>query len=323
MIIFILFILGVFGGYRLRHRYNRAKIRATAHAEANSHTIQTRLGPVEYIVEGEGPPVLSVHGFMGSCYQGMRIAQPLIERGYQVITLSRPGYLRTPKTLGESPDEQADVYNALLDALQIESVVVVGFSTGGPSVVEFARRYPERVRALVLLGAVSKPLDLYKLRMMDSLSMMMRHLDSDLISWLVTRGALFALPLRGIMQPWFKREVLDKPTKREVYIDSLKMFFPISNYKAGLRMDAHHLRQLPLDGLDTVEAQTLIIHGAMDDTVTPDHSEYHAQQLPNARLHLMDGHAKHTLHITHAEQVWGYMADFLYEINEAFAAQSG
>jgi pimeloyl-ACP methyl ester carboxylesterase len=41
----------------------------------------------------------------------------------------------------------------LLDALEVERAAVVGFSAGGPSVIQFALRHPDRTSGLVLLGS--------------------------------------------------------------------------------------------------------------------------------------------------------------------------
>jgi len=51
---------------------------------------------------------------------------------------------------GAAVADQADAYAALLDHLQLDRVVLCGFSAGGPAAIQFALRHPERLYGLVL-----------------------------------------------------------------------------------------------------------------------------------------------------------------------------
>ncbi len=68
------------------------------------------------------------------------LSRPESIAGFKVIAISRPGYLRTPLQSGVTPAEQADVYAALLDELNIKTTIVYGASGGAPS----ALRRPAR-----------------------------------------------------------------------------------------------------------------------------------------------------------------------------------
>jgi pimeloyl-ACP methyl ester carboxylesterase len=56
----------------------------------------TQQGAVEYAIEGDGPPVLVVHGTPGGSDQALAMGRFLAEAGLRVIAPSRPGYLDTP-----------------------------------------------------------------------------------------------------------------------------------------------------------------------------------------------------------------------------------
>ena len=72
-------------------------------------------------------------------------------------TSTIPGSRRRTVLGGNGSSEaQADVAAALLDALEVERVAVVGISAGGHAAIQFAARHPERTRALVLLSAASR-----------------------------------------------------------------------------------------------------------------------------------------------------------------------
>src|SRR5262245_38660028 len=118
-------------------------------------------GPLEYVMRGEGPTVLALHGGMGGFDQSQLLARALLgERtGHRVIAVSRPGYLGTPLYISPTPEEQADLYAQMLDRLRIDSAVAVAVSAGGPSALQFALRHPDRCRALILVSCCTGKLD--------------------------------------------------------------------------------------------------------------------------------------------------------------------
>lgn len=70
--------------------------------------------------------------------------------GFRVIAPSRFGYFGSTLPQGGTPADQADAYALLLEHLGVDRAVVVGFSAGSGSILEFARRHPERVIGLIL-----------------------------------------------------------------------------------------------------------------------------------------------------------------------------
>jgi pimeloyl-ACP methyl ester carboxylesterase len=119
--------------------------------------VTTRLGPIELAEFGHGPAVLCLHGAMGGFDQGLILARTLGESGYRYLAPSRPGYLGTPLARGRSPEEQADLYAALLDTLGIERTAVMAVSGGGPSAIHFALRHAQRCWGLVLVSTPAGP----------------------------------------------------------------------------------------------------------------------------------------------------------------------
>src|SRR5262245_28578959 len=107
---------------------------------AESKLVQTRLGLIECAVVGSGPAVLISHGTPGGFDSGLVIAELLEESGCSFIAASRPGYLRTPLSVGCSPEDQADAFAALLDELRIRRAAMVGVNGGGPAALQFVLR---------------------------------------------------------------------------------------------------------------------------------------------------------------------------------------
>ena len=63
--------------------------------KADATLVGTVKGPVQYIDEGDGSPLLFIHGSPGGFDQGVLMTRFLLEQGHRVIALSRPGYLAT------------------------------------------------------------------------------------------------------------------------------------------------------------------------------------------------------------------------------------
>ena len=140
--------VAAFGGAVLgTYRGEIAEIRRRV--KAGGRMAQTRAGPIEYAVEGSGPPALVIHGAGGGYDQGLLLGRNF--SGFQIVAPSRFGYLGTPPPAVISAAAQADAHAALLDSLGIDRAIVSGTSAGAPSAVELALRHPDRVRALILI----------------------------------------------------------------------------------------------------------------------------------------------------------------------------
>lgn len=117
-----------------------------------SQLIDTERGSVEYARFGEGYPVMVVHGAMGGFDQGLTVANQYINSDFQVISVSRFGYLRSPLPAKATITAQADTFASLLDSLNIQKTAVMAASGGANSAIRFAASHPERVSALILIS---------------------------------------------------------------------------------------------------------------------------------------------------------------------------
>lgn len=116
---------------------------------------QTKAGLIEYTLQGQGPVVLKLTGSMEDCESTGRNAT-LLEAGFSILTPSRPGYGKTPLSVGKTAPEAANAMVSLMDKLDIAKVYVIAESAGGPTALYLAAMHPVRVRKLVLEEAVSK-----------------------------------------------------------------------------------------------------------------------------------------------------------------------
>ena len=106
------------------------------------------------IDEGCGPAVLCLHGFPQNATAFEPLAALLIGRGYRVIRYDQRGYCDTE--LGARRDytvtRLAEDAARILDSLDVAKCTVVGHDLGGLVAWEFARRFPERVQTLTIVG---------------------------------------------------------------------------------------------------------------------------------------------------------------------------
>ena len=265
--------------------------------QARRERIETKAGFLEIACLGEGAPLLSVHGGPGGCDQGLVLAMPFVEAGFRVIAPSRPGYLGTPLQSGANLAEQADLLAALLDALAIDSIPVVGASAGGPPVYLLAQRHPQRVSALVVIDGVTQTyskadqlstleqaifLSRPGLWLMDWLG---RHLPEVVVkNLLATESNLSPSALAERVQ-----EVVHDPQKLAFVLAMMRtMTEAFDQRQVGLNNDLKQLasiRQLPLDA---IRCPTLIIHGDADADVPPDDARYAHDQIASSQLHWIE-----------------------------------
>lgn len=105
---------------------------------------------------GDGPSIMFVHGY--PLDRTMWSYQVAHLEGWQRIAADLRGFgLSDAPDLGYSLPTYADDLAALLDALQVDEVVLCGFSMGGYVAFEFLRRYRERVKGLVLMDTRAEP----------------------------------------------------------------------------------------------------------------------------------------------------------------------
>jgi haloalkane dehalogenase len=107
---------------------------------------------VHYVDEGEGRPILMVHGNPTWSFLYRDIIKGLRDE-FRCVAVDLPGFgLSTPapEGYGFTPAEHADVVAALIVHLDLDGYVLMGQDWGGPIGLAAAGRAPERVAGLVL-----------------------------------------------------------------------------------------------------------------------------------------------------------------------------
>jgi pimeloyl-ACP methyl ester carboxylesterase len=116
-----------------------------------------------YEIHGDGPPLVLLHGAMGtigSCFANL---VPRLARTRRVIAAEIQGHGHTPDVDRPlSYEQMAEDLAGLLRALDIDVADFVGYSMGGAAAFQLALRHPSVVRRLVFAGGTCyRPEGLY------------------------------------------------------------------------------------------------------------------------------------------------------------------
>jgi pimeloyl-ACP methyl ester carboxylesterase len=248
-----------------------------------SKIARTACGPIEYTLVGNGPVVLVCHGTSSNCFS-VGVSASLVEAGFAVLTPSRPGYGRTPLSVGASATEAAEAMVALLDCLQIEPWAVNAISGGGPTGVALAANYPERVRRLALIAAITKTEDRTREASYESQKAFYGPLHGmfwkmlGLISRLSPSG--MARQTMTIFSDHDPEDALRQLTTED--IQEICRFYQGRSSRAGAINDLGHTVGQEL--LRKIQIPTLVIHSREDKSVPFSHAEWALAHIPNAEL---------------------------------------
>ena len=269
-------------------------------------TITTRDG-VEIYYKDWGPrngqPVVLSHGWPLNADSWESAAFFLANNGFRVITHDRRGHGRSSQPWdGNDMDHYADDLAQVIEALNLNNIILAGFSTGGGEVARYVGRHgTKRIAKLGLISAVP-PLMLKTADNPDGTPL--EVFDGLRAASVKDRGQLYldlasgpfynynrpgAKPSQGIIQAWYAQGM--QGGFKNTY-DSIKAFS-----ETDFRED-----------LKKFDKPTLIIHGE-DDQIVPIKAAgiASAKIVKNAKLITYPG-APHGLTDTHKER---FNNDFL------------
>ncbi|MCG6955547.1 MAG: alpha/beta fold hydrolase [Gemmatimonadetes bacterium] len=130
-----------------------------------SRWLETEVGPVHYIDEGEGEPILFLHGnpTWSFLYRGIVIR---LRKKYRCIAVDYPGFglSARPEDYGYTPAEHADVVATLVRHLDLRRLTIMGHDWGGPIGMRVALDETSRLRALVMGDTWYWPPDAWQLK---------------------------------------------------------------------------------------------------------------------------------------------------------------
>lgn len=223
--------------------------------------------------EGNGPPILFVHGFPLS--HSMWRPQIFTFAGdHRVIAPDLRGFGESDVTEGTVTMEQhADDLAALLDELNVdEPVVLGGLSMGGYIAWQFQQKYSERLRAIILCDtrAIADTLDGVENR-------------KRLAKMVIENGS--AAVASAMLPNLFSPATGDR---NQTVIDELRQTIAATSPE-GIAAASLGMAERPdvTSLLPSIETPTLLIVGEDDGISTPEEMKTIADAMPNARLEVI------------------------------------
>jgi len=231
---------------------------------------------VAYEDRGTGPVVVLLHAFP-MCRWMWQPQIDALEGEYRVLTPDLPGFGSTPPVPGVSVDVMADVVAEFLTAAGVPGPVVLGgLSMGGYVAFAFARRYPDRLRGLILADTKPEPDD-------DAA----RQTRNKILAGL-TDGSL---PAPGVVEQMLPKLLGDRTRADRPAVVAEVRRIGAAQPKDGIMAAVAALRDRPDagPGLGNIRVPTLVVVGEQDAATPPDGAKRAADRIPGSRLVVIPG----------------------------------
>ncbi|MCM3687100.1 alpha/beta fold hydrolase [Kocuria rosea] len=247
---------------------------------------------------GEGKPVVLSHGWPLNADSWEAQMLFLASNGCRVIAHDRRGHGRSSQAwTGNDMDTYADDLAAVIEALDLRDITLVGFSTGGGEVTRYLTRHgADRVAKLALVSAVTP----FMLQTADNPDGVPQEVFDGLREGsLADRGQLYRDFADG---PFFGNNRPGQDVSQ-----GIRDAFWFQGMQAGHRNTYESIAAFSATDfrpdLDAIELPVLVVHGD-DDQVVPFEvgGKAAASRLQNATLKVYSG-APHGLGDTHKEQL--------------------
>ncbi|HXO19502.1 MAG TPA: alpha/beta fold hydrolase, partial [Thermoanaerobaculia bacterium] len=282
-------------------RAGAANVPAATDAQPASGYVQIAGGRLYYEVLGQGPPLVFLHdGLVHSVTWDGQF--PVFARKYRAIRYDRRGYGRTES--GAEPYSDVDDLLAVFDALKVDRAVLVGASSGGGLAVDFTLAHPDRVSALVLVGAVVGGLDYSEHFLRRSLANL--------------RPTLMDKDLAKTIEAWANDPYLTAPESTEVRrrLREIWRQHPGQVQSSGPRPRPAARPALPR--LAEIRVPTLLVTGASDIPDVHAHAGALNAGIAGSRRVVIPG-SGHLVHLERPEEFNAAVMSFLRPEDDAVA----
>jgi non-heme chloroperoxidase len=271
-------------------------------------TITTKDGRQIYYKDwGKGPAVTFSHGWPlnSDAWDGQMLF--LAQHGFRAVAHDRRGHGRSTQTsVGNDMNGYADDLAAVIEALDLKDVTLVGHSTGGGEVARYIGRYgTKRVVKAVLISAVP-PLLVKTAVNPDGLPIeVFDKLRADLFKDPSQFYKDFAVPFYGANRPG---AIVSQGMLDEFWLWSMQagLLNSYESIKAFSETDQ-------TEDLKKFDVPTLVMHGEDDQIVPIKDSARRAAKLIKGSQELYYPGAPHGITATHADWVNSHLLEFLQQ----------
>ena len=240
---------------------------------------------IAYVVGGEGPTVLLIHGIGGD----WRTWEPVLDglaRQHHVVAVDLPGHGGSAKGAGDySLGALASALRDLGGALGLERATVIGHSLGGGVAMQFAYQFPERCERLVLVSSGGLGPDVGLILRLATLpgSELFLSLTAPAARSLINLAASAgrALRLRAAYDAEFYARTfaaLADPETRAAFLGTLRGVVGTRGQLVDARDRLYLAEHMP----------TLIVSGERDAVLPVDHGHAAQDAMPGSRLEIFE-----------------------------------
>lgn len=254
---------------------------------------------------GEGQPVIFLHGWPMSHEMWEYQVGDIALSGFRCIAYDRRGFGKSSKPIeGYDYDTLADDLAAVIGELELEDVVLVGFSMGGGEVARYFSRYGgKKIAKVVLIGAVTP----FLLKTDDNEDGVDVSVFEEMIDGIKNDRIGF---LDGFGRHFFGVNVISHPISTpllEYYRMLCSFASPIATMDCVKAFAQTDFRK----DLPAINVPTLIVHGDADKIVPIEISGDKTAKMINGSQYVIYEGAPHGLFYTHRQRLNKDLVDFI------------
>ncbi|WP_339669612.1 alpha/beta fold hydrolase [Dasania marina] len=249
-----------------------------------------------YVEEGEGDPVILIHG-VGLSHAMWFAQSRALAKHFRVIRYDMLGHGGSclPK-VGVTIDDYVEQLLNLMQHLELTTSSIIGFSLGALVAQKFAIIHPSNLNRLVIMSSVFNRSDAQKLGVFG------RALEVAVSG---VKGTVDAATDR-----WFSPEFRRQQPQliqciREQLLQNDHMGY-LRSYNIFATSD-----EVVRDGLSDIQCPTLVITGELDIGSTPDMAREMSEVIPHAKLMIVPMQ-RHMLPVEDAASTNKYLLNFLH-----------
>ena len=250
-----------------------------------------------YSVEGDGPPLILVHG-IGAARDTWRFLMPHLMQHFTVVSYDLRGHGASPcPGLPFGLEELVADLERVRDRVGFETCHIAGHSLGGMIGPAYARAFPDRVLSLGILSTAA-----------------FRTEDDSQKVWAVVHAMEEkGVPnvLETLIDRWYTddfiarhRDIVDRRLKQVVETDP-EVFLNVFRIYAGTEMSPW---------LHEVTAPSLVLTGEMDGGCNPRLNQQIHNALPNSELVILPDY-KHSILLEAGDVVAQNMISFVRSLH--------
>lgn len=257
-------------------------------------TVMNERVKINYEVQGEGLPLVFVHGYTG-CIGHWRKQLPEFSKKYKVIAIDLRGMGKSdaPEAKKYSISDHISDLHSVLSQEKIEKAIIIGQSMGARIAIRYCLEYPEGVAGLVSIGGLS-----------------------------TSRHMLYSIdyPLEMVTTPEKRLALMEdmicEKSRSESLVDLLLLKIdalasPLHGLHANIRGVYDPESDVDKE-LGRIEVPTLLVVGTADMPCPPTFSKFMYDRIPLSQLHIFD-HTGHLPNIEMAKEFNQLLSRFIEE----------